>query len=156
MGNGGNLYVTGWTLSPDFPTSSDAFQPVLRGGADVFLVSLTRDRSRLEYGTYLGGAGNDIPWAGVMVDRSEAVSIAGATSSTDFPTAGPVATSYQGGGVDGFFAQFAFPRRDAPASKDGVTTLILDPLLKGQHFQGQPSPPATLTISQILGTPESD
>ena len=156
MGAAANLYVTGWTASPDFPVSPDSFQPLNRGAADAFLVSLTPDRRQLEYGTYLGGTGDDIPWAGVVVDRSEAVSIAGATTSTDFPTAGPVATSYQGGDSDGFFAQFAFPRRDSVENKSGPPALIYKGLPQGGSGDDEPLPPPNLTVSQVLGTDASD
>ena len=156
MGAGANLYITGWTASPDFPVSPDSFQPLHRGAADAFLVSLTPDRRQLEYGTYLGGSGNDIPWAGVVVDRSEAVSIAGATSSTDFPTAGPVATSYQGGDEDGFFAQFAFPRRDTVENKSGLATFVPEGLPKGGNGDDEPLQPPNLVVSQTLGTDDSD
>ncbi|MCC5465376.1 SBBP repeat-containing protein, partial [Pelosinus baikalensis] len=55
----GNAYVTGLTLSPDFPTTPDAFQTTLKGGQDAFVTKLNLAGSALVYSTYLGGINSD-------------------------------------------------------------------------------------------------
>src|SRR5207247_5034834 len=59
-------YVTGETVSADFPTTLGAFDTSYNGGSDVFVMKLTG--SGLAYATYLGGSGNDRGF-GLAVDR---------------------------------------------------------------------------------------
>jgi hypothetical protein len=96
-----NAYVTGGTVSNDFPTTKDAFQTTFAGGGDVFVSKLNIAGSALVYSTYLGG--NDIDaGSGVAVDSSGNAFVTGQTYSSDFPvTAGAFKTTF-GGGEDSF------------------------------------------------------
>src|SRR5262249_28648363 len=79
------VYVAGSTLSSgSFPVPSGT-PPTLNGGADVFLVRFNPSGTALDYTTYLGGTGTEYP-AGIAVDSSLNVYIAGTTDSTNFPT----------------------------------------------------------------------
>jgi hypothetical protein len=82
----GNAYITGDTVSSDFPTAKP-LQPGLGGGtSDAFVAKLNSAGSALVYSTYLGG--NARAWAtGIAVDSSGNAYVAGKTTSTDFPTA---------------------------------------------------------------------
>ncbi len=52
----GSLYVTGYTLSNDFPTTSNALQTSLGSmGNDAFFTKLNSSLSAATYSTYLGG-----------------------------------------------------------------------------------------------------
>ncbi len=51
----GNAYVTGWTYSPNFPTTSGGRQRMLGGGRDAFVAKLNAAGDTLLYSTYLGG-----------------------------------------------------------------------------------------------------
>ena len=53
----GAAYVTGYTYSSDFPTTSGAFDTALSGSYDAFVTKLSADGSSLAYSTYLGGGG---------------------------------------------------------------------------------------------------
>src|SRR2546426_1440159 len=56
----GNAYVTGFTKSPDFPTTAGALQPTFGGGSvDAFVTKLDPTGSSLVYSTYLGGTDQD-------------------------------------------------------------------------------------------------
>jgi Beta-propeller repeat len=82
----GNFYVTGFTNSPDFPTTGGVFQPTFAGGdGDAFVAKLNRSGSGLVRSTYLGGDASDVG-IGLDVDRHGNVVVAGETSSTGFPT----------------------------------------------------------------------
>ncbi len=88
--NTSNVYVTGSTTSSDFPLVN-AFQPSYPGGYNGFVAKISADGSSLVYSTYLGGNGGEIPVA-MAVDAVGEMTVAGYTSSTNFPTA----NAYQG------------------------------------------------------------
>jgi chitobiase/beta-hexosaminidase-like protein/beta-propeller repeat-containing protein len=94
----GSAYVTGWTISSDFPLMN-AFQPA-HGGAlhDAFVAALDPSGSSLLYSTYLGGSDDDSA-AKVAVDGAGNAWVIGSTRSTDFPTANPLQPSNHGGPV---------------------------------------------------------
>ena len=80
----GNAYVSGYTLSSDFPARS-ALQSVSAGGSDAFVVEFNADGSALVYATYFGGSGQDRAF-GLALDASGSVYVVGDTQSGNFPT----------------------------------------------------------------------
>src|SRR5437867_2121639 len=80
----GNAYVTGRTVSTDFPTTPGAFDVTFNGVQDVFVTKLNGSGSTLVYSTSLGGSGNDIG-AAIAVDSAGNAYVTGFTDSTDFP-----------------------------------------------------------------------
>jgi hypothetical protein len=106
----GHAYVTGFTTSPDFPTTPGAFQ-VTYGGADcavggcgdAFVAKLSADGAALVYATYLGGSSTD-EGNGIAVDITGAAYVTGFTFSPDFPTVHPIQPAYGDGG-DAFVAK---------------------------------------------------
>ena len=81
----GNVYVTGWTDSTDFPLSESVPAQFENAGLmDAFVVKLNPSYSELIYSTYLGGSGDDHP-LGVAVDGPGNAYVTGRTNSTDFP-----------------------------------------------------------------------
>ena len=95
----GNLYAAGWTETIDFPVSN-AIQAVNAGGVDAFVFKLNPTGSTLLYATYIGGRGDDRA-AGVAVDSSGQIYLAGSTASTNFPLASPIRLAL-GGSRDAF------------------------------------------------------
>src|SRR5216684_1733026 len=110
----GNAYVTGETLSADFPTTLGSFQPTcgtdstcnaVAGAAfsDVFVTKINAGGT-LGYSTYLGGSSDDTGIA-IAVDSSGSAYVTGETTDTnttvatgDFPvTSGAFQTSYGNG-----------------------------------------------------------
>ncbi len=77
------IYITGKTLSGDFPTQN-AYQSVYAGTSDVFATKFNSNGDTLVYSTYLGGTGDDYS-NGIAVDSVGQVYITGSTRSTDFP-----------------------------------------------------------------------
>ncbi len=90
----GNVYVTGTTLSPDFPTAA-AIDGTFGGGRcdpnpcpDAFVTKMNSSGTTILYSTYLGGSGWDRA-VGIAVDRHGSAYVTGDTHSFDFPlTAG--------------------------------------------------------------------
>jgi hypothetical protein len=106
--NSGNAFITGSTLSADFPTTSGADQTTYGGRVDTFVSKLNAAGSGLAYSTYLGGSDVDIG-AGIAVDSSGNVYVTGYTQSIGFPTTtGAFQTTFGGGSVDAFVSKFTF------------------------------------------------
>jgi hypothetical protein len=95
----GNLVVSGWTRSSDFPTlnavQNACGSAASRCSADAFVSVLDADQGRLVYSTYLGGGADDVSQA-VAVDEQGRVYLGGWTDSKDFPAAGRIAASPAG------------------------------------------------------------
>jgi hypothetical protein len=95
----GSAYVTGSTLSTDFPTMRP-LQPTYGGGfGDAFVAKVNPTGSALIYSTYLGGSGGD-SGAGIAVDSAGSAYVIG---TTDSPTL-PANMGYTGLG-DGFVTE---------------------------------------------------
>ena len=94
----GAVYVTGNTMSLNFPTTAGGFAPAPLGGTDAFVVKLSHDLSATVYSTFLGGTGDD---AGrdIAVDAGGNAYVTGFTNSTDFPTTPGAFQTAPGGGV---------------------------------------------------------
>ncbi|MBF0316602.1 MAG: SBBP repeat-containing protein [Nitrospirae bacterium] len=102
----GSAYITGFTSSTNFPTTSGPFQAVHGGGTyDAFVTKLSATGSPL-FSTYVGGNGSDRA-KGIAVDTNSNVYITGSTASTNFPV---TATATQGalkGMTDAFVTKLA-------------------------------------------------
>ena len=96
----GNAYVTGSTLSTDFPTASPIQASNAGGASDTFVTKLNAAGSALVYSTYLGGTALDTArW--IAIDSSGNAYVTGETRSTDFPTVSPFQAA-NAGAADGF------------------------------------------------------
>ena len=107
-------FVVGSTDSPDYPTTSGAYQASLRGTSGGFMTRLSPDGGALAYSTYLGGAKDDSAH-GIALDPPAGIAyVVGSTSSDNFPT---TADAYQrtnrGGPAGGGFGNEAFVTRFA-------------------------------------------
>lgn len=96
----GNVYMAGYTVSNNFPTTPGAFQTTSGGDFDAVVVKLNPSGSALVYATFLGGQGTDLA-RGITVDTNNQAYITGGSRSTNFPTTpGAFQTTYRGGGGD--------------------------------------------------------
>jgi hypothetical protein len=101
----GNAYVTGATLSADFPMTAGAFDTSFSGHFDAFVTKLNAAGSAIVYSTYLAGTPADPlpPEAvgafghGIALDVAGNAYVTGPTDSPDFPTtAGAFDTTFDG------------------------------------------------------------
>jgi photosystem II stability/assembly factor-like uncharacterized protein len=112
----GNAYVTGQTLSTDFPTKAPLQGSLADGDGDAFLAKLNATGSALVFSTYLGGGEGALHSSGfdfanaIAVDSTGSAYITGSTSSDNFPTT-PGAFQLAKGGSAGtaFVAKISDP-----------------------------------------------
>lgn len=97
----GSAYVTGRTGSGNFTTTPGAYDTVLDGDTDAFVLKLNASGTQLAYSTFLGGAYSESA-AGIVVDSSGGTYIVGSTASNDFPTTDGAFDTYYNGGGDAF------------------------------------------------------
>ena len=79
----GNAYVTGGTVSTDFPTKN-AFQNTLKGSQNAFVTKIDSTDCALVYSSYLGGSTAAYS-SSVAVDSHGNAYVTGTTGATDFP-----------------------------------------------------------------------
>lgn len=92
----GAAYITGFTLSTNFPTTPGAFQGTCGSCFDFthdsYVTKISPDGSAIEYSTFLGGDDYECHYSyagdscNLAVDASGSAYLAGFTSSANFPT----------------------------------------------------------------------
>lgn len=119
----GAAYVTGKTSSSNFPVTPDALQPTFAAGGgkcsdsildfsdgpnpDAFVTKLSPTGSALAYSSFLGSTGSDQGNA-IAVDLLGNIYVAGATTSSAFPTRSALQPAYGGGAQDLFVSKIDF------------------------------------------------
>ena len=82
----GNTFMTGYTSSTNYPTSTGAFETSYNGGLDdAFVTSLNATGSDLLYSTFIGGDNSD-EGNSIAIDANGNTFITGYTQSTNYPT----------------------------------------------------------------------
>lgn len=107
LDNEGNVWLASNTQSGDYPTTANAFQKTLAGGADgqdAVILKLSPDLKNVLVSTYLGGNGNDAAFVLALNPSNNTVYVGGNTVSKDFPgnKSGVIYPGFQGGETDGF------------------------------------------------------
>ena len=97
----GNVYVTGYTYSLDFPVQN-GLETTGKGSPNVFVSKLDPTGHTLLYSTYIGGTSRNYGNA-IAIDSSGNIIVAGTSSSNDFPHAGSVPSLTCEGNNDCFF-----------------------------------------------------
>src|SRR5205807_3910488 len=80
-----NAFITGFTDSDDFPTTSGAFQTSRQGSQDAFVTELKSDGSGVVFSTYLGGTDDDDTGRDITLNGAGNAFVTGDTKSDDFP-----------------------------------------------------------------------
>ena len=109
----GNVFLTGYTDSPDFPTTNALYPKILGRvyynfqhhayySGNAFVAELNTNGSRLIYSTYLGGSGSigsvssGDEGLGIALDPAGDAYVTGYTSSTNFPVTNSLAYQLAG------------------------------------------------------------
>lgn len=107
LDSAGNVYVTGYTYSTNFPVVTGSYRTTSVGVPDIFVFKLNPAGTALIYSTYVGGSsnqtGNGTDYGNsIAVDASGNAFIAGTTGSTNFPVSNARQPAYGGGSSDAF------------------------------------------------------
>jgi hypothetical protein len=136
----GNAYVTGFTVSPDFPFGGGVGST---SGMSAFVTKFDPTGTAVIYSTYVGGSAAE-GGAGIAVDATGSAYVAGSTTSADFPTSanaydstynGPPPPSFQDPGAGDAFLLRLNPAGNAllyssyigGSDWDSVSGMALDP-----------------------------
>jgi hypothetical protein len=102
----GDILIAGTTASLDFPTTPGALDSSYADSQDLFISRFDSTGSELLASTYLGGVGQEF-CGGLAVGTDGAVTMAGYTSSTDFPTTAGAYDQAIGGSNDLYVARLS-------------------------------------------------
>ncbi len=135
VGSDGAAYLTGSTLSQNFPVVN-AFQTTCASCSsfisDAYVAKLNAAGSSFTYSSYLGGASGDSGLS-IAVDSQNRAFVGGSTASTNFPILDAVRPT-SGGGTDGFISQiksdgsgFIYSTYYGGSGTDSVKSLAIAP-----------------------------
>lgn len=106
FGLDGEVILAGQTYSGNFPTTKNAYQKSIHGKQDGFLTILSKNLSKVEYSTFIGGDSTD-QVNSIYVEDTNNIILTGETKSPDFPvTSDALNSKYLGGNSDGFIMKF--------------------------------------------------
>jgi hypothetical protein len=126
VGPDGATYIVGTTQASDFPVTPNAYQSVLWGAQDTFVVKVAADGT-LAYASYLGGEGVDDGRA-ILLGPDGLVYIAATTGSDYFPMAGYSAQPFRGGAQDAVLDVMDL-------TKDGAASLVYGTFYGGSGIE---------------------
>ena len=126
----GKVWISGYTMSNDYPTTPGAYRTARAGEADAFVarldVTLPRQDGILN-STYLGGGSADVAMA-LVLDGGLKVVLGGYTYSADFPKIGTVLPPGPPPfGADMFLAEFDF-------EQTGLASLVSSGTINGSNL----------------------
>jgi hypothetical protein len=103
----GRVIVSGWTLSSDFPVTSDAMQRFYGGNTDVFVTILNpaNPAAQLVYSTYFGGSDGDVAFD-MKRDSAGFLYLSGFTLSAGLAVTPNAVQSTYDGTIDSFALKF--------------------------------------------------
>lgn len=103
----GNVYVTGFTDSSNYPTTAGAYDETPNGNRDVIVSKLDSNLETLLASTFLGGNNIDYGYRCLTFEQNGDVYVTGRTYSSNFPTTGAAYDeNFNGGGFDAFVSKF--------------------------------------------------
>ena len=100
-----SIIINGWTISSDFPTSSNVYSDSYSGNGDGIIVKLSSDGSTLEFSTFIGGSAFDAVSAFVLDNVGICATVY--TESNDFPTTEDAYNKTLGGDSDCAIVKFS-------------------------------------------------
>jgi hypothetical protein len=112
----GNLFITGYTLSPDYPVSRPVVQGAFTQGKESFITRLNGETGALMNSTLYGGNGDDVAYS-IAVDAKGYPYIAGQTTSYDLAVTPGALQTFESDGPPCYQAGLGRPCPDAFVAK---------------------------------------
>ncbi len=103
-----NIYVAGYTSSPDFPISGGTIDPTYNGNVDGFIVRLSGDLRNLSAATFIGGSDQETVTS-IALDTQQNLYAVGRTLSADFQTTSGVYDPTYNTAFDVFISKLTLP-----------------------------------------------
>jgi len=125
----GDIFISGYTDSTDFPITDDAFDKNI-SDSDIFLSRISNNGSELLYSTFIGGI--SLEFGGYIdIDRDDNLIVTGYTYSIDFPNTSHPYNSSKGSEafitkMDPTYRNILFSRTFGGSLSDFVTGLDID------------------------------
>jgi hypothetical protein len=161
----GNVYLSGYASSPDFPVTPGAIQsdyggdgPLSYPRGDAFVTCLSASGYVPLYSTLLGTEGSEAVRA-IAVSSEGTAAIVGITTSQDFPLVRPLAGRIGNDPIGGFMAEISSPIPSISSavfkSASGTLKIAASAPLAGEvsiEINGQRiSPPLASTVNEARG-----
>lgn len=134
----GNVYITGYTYSTDFPTTLGVYDESFGGSTDRFVSKFDSDLENLLVSTFIGGNGDE-NGMGMQITVEGYVYLAGYTTSSDFPTTPGAYDQIHNGGRDAFILKL----------DEDLTSLLASTFLGGSGDEGYQWPRIDIVIDEI-------
>jgi Beta-propeller repeat len=115
----GRIILSGYTLSSNFPVTSNAFQTKYGGDTDAFITVLDTAKGQLVYSTYFGGPNPDAAMD-LKEDSSGVLYVSGYTESAGLPSTRDALQVNYDNNVDAFGLKLD-PSKDGAAGIDYFT-----------------------------------
>jgi Beta-propeller repeat/Viral BACON domain len=120
----GPVIVSGYTLSQNYPVTSNALQTAYGGNTDAFITILNpaaNANQQLVYSTYFGGSGPDVPFD-LKRDSVGILYLSGMTQSAGLPATASAMQSNYDGSMDAFVLRLN-PSKPGSSGRDYFTYL---------------------------------
>lgn len=115
----GNIYITGFTNSNDFPLSKDAPFAENKGSGDMFISKLYRSGQSVLYSTFYGDIFQDISTS-LSINSVGTVALGGYTQSSTLQTLNAIDSTFNGGFFDAYLLTFFLPDESTVILTDSV------------------------------------
>jgi Secretion system C-terminal sorting domain/Beta-propeller repeat len=133
----GNVFISGYTFSSDFPTTEGAYSTSKNGATDRFISKFNSNLSQLLASTYIGGNSYEYGM-GLAIDNDNNVVITGYTYSEDYPTTNGSYDETFNGSSDVYITKL----------NNNLTDIISSSFLGGDDNEGKTWPRIDITIGQ--------
>ena len=160
----GNVYITGYTESRNFPTTPGSYDTTYNGGGDSIVSKLDPDLGELLASTYIGSSGTD--WAYALAIDDGRVYFTGHTDSEGYPF---IPGAYDGnlnGGTDAFVTSLSLDLATLEASTiiggsafDNANTILVNEegeVIIGGHTASRDYPTSTDAYASSYGGGDRD
>jgi uncharacterized repeat protein (TIGR01451 family) len=123
LNSAGMMFVTGSTISTNFPTTASAFKKTLPAGAtNTFVTAFQPDGKSLNYSTLLGGS-KSTGAAAIVIDPAWNAWVAGNTTDANYPVTPDAFQPGLKGNSDGFIARVVIAGDLRLLMTDNVSTV---------------------------------